>query len=155
MLDNNNWHLTCENYNYYYNRFSILCPGLHGWVGIRRVNHSGLCWSRDDVDGSSISRTMCKLFAFCSRQITTPAPHHSNFYGPDALPDTQPTASKQWRHIQPIWEGFTLPAIPARCMPWLRVCPSDCQYVTRMGVIWMITTKFSITETIPHNTRWL
>ena len=28
------------------------------------------------------------------RQITTPAPHHSSFYGPDALPATQPTASK-------------------------------------------------------------
>ena len=29
-----------------------------------------------------------------SRQITTPAPHHSVFYRPDALPATQPTASK-------------------------------------------------------------
>jgi len=28
------------------------------------------------------------------QRITTPAPHHSDFYGPDALPDTQPTASK-------------------------------------------------------------
>ena len=33
-----------------------------------------------------------------SRQITTPAPHHSVFYRPDALPATQPTASKHWRH---------------------------------------------------------
>jgi len=29
-----------------------------------------------------------------SRQITTPAPHHSVFYRPDALPVAQPTASK-------------------------------------------------------------
>jgi len=29
-----------------------------------------------------------------SRQITMPVPHHSIFYGPDALPDTQPTVSK-------------------------------------------------------------
>ena len=29
-----------------------------------------------------------------SRQTTTPAPHHSVFYRPDALPDAQPTASK-------------------------------------------------------------
>jgi len=28
------------------------------------------------------------------RQITTPAPHHSFFYRPDALPAAQPTASK-------------------------------------------------------------
>ena len=31
-----------------------------------------------------------------SRQITTPAPHHSVFYRPDALPAAQPTASKHW-----------------------------------------------------------
>ena len=29
-----------------------------------------------------------------SRQITTPAPHHSIFYRPDALPAAKPTASK-------------------------------------------------------------
>jgi len=27
-----------------------------------------------------------------------PAPHHSIFYSPDALPDAQPTASKHWRN---------------------------------------------------------
>ena len=25
-----------------------LCPGLPGWVGTRRINRSGFCWSRDD-----------------------------------------------------------------------------------------------------------
>jgi len=34
-----------------------------------------------------------------SRQITTPAPHHSVFYRPDALPAAQPTASVEWRHL--------------------------------------------------------
>jgi len=29
----------------------------------------------------------------CSRQSTTPAPHHSVFYRPDALPAAQPSAS--------------------------------------------------------------
>jgi len=29
-----------------------------------------------------------------SKQTTTPAPHHSVFYRPDALPAAQPTASK-------------------------------------------------------------
>jgi len=28
------------------------------------------------------------------RQITTPSPHHSIFYRPDALPEAQPTVSK-------------------------------------------------------------
>jgi len=36
---------------------------------------------------------MCKSAAR-SRQITTPAPHHSVFYRPDALPAAQPTWSK-------------------------------------------------------------
>jgi len=36
---------------------------------------------------------MCKS-APRSKQITTPAPHQSVFYRPDALPATQPTASK-------------------------------------------------------------
>ena len=38
--------------------------------------------------------------AICTslQKIATPAPHQSDFYGPDALPDTQPTASKHWRH---------------------------------------------------------
>ena len=33
------------------------------------------------------------------RQITTPAPHHSVFYRPDALPAAQPTASKHYARI--------------------------------------------------------
>jgi len=48
------------------------------------------------VSGSVISWAICKS-APRSRQITTPAPHRSVFYRPDALPATQPTASKHWR----------------------------------------------------------
>ena len=46
--------------------------------------------------GSGISLAICKSVP-CSRQITMPAPHHSVFYKPDALPAAQPTASKHWR----------------------------------------------------------
>jgi len=46
--------------------------------------------------GSDISWAICKS-APCSRQITTPAPHHSVFCGPDALHAAQPTVSKHWR----------------------------------------------------------
>ena len=42
---------------------------------------------------SGVSWDICTS-APCSRQITTPALHHSVFYRPDALPATQPTASK-------------------------------------------------------------
>jgi len=42
------------------------------------------------VSGTGISWAICKS-ASRSRQITTPAPHHSVFYRPDALPAAQPT----------------------------------------------------------------
>jgi len=48
------------------------------------------------VSGSGISWAICKS-APCSRQITISALHHSVFYRLDALPATQPTASKHWR----------------------------------------------------------
>ena len=51
---------------------------------------------QETVSGSGISWAVCKS-APRSRQITTPAPHHSVFYRPDALPAAQPTASKRWR----------------------------------------------------------
>jgi len=51
---------------------------------------------QETVSGSGISWAVCKS-APRSRQITTPAPHHSVFYRPDALPAAQPTASKHWR----------------------------------------------------------
>ena len=50
----------------------------------------------ETVRGIGISWAICK-FAPRSRQITTPAPHHSVFYRPDSLPAAQPTASKNWR----------------------------------------------------------
>ena len=50
------------------------------------------------MSGSGISWAICKS-APCSRQITTPAPHYSVLYRPDALPAAQPTASKHWRQL--------------------------------------------------------
>ena len=47
---------------------------------------------QETVSGSGISWAICKS-APPSRQTTTPIPHHSVFYRPDALPATQPTAS--------------------------------------------------------------
>ena len=48
------------------------------------------------MSGSGINWATCKS-ASRSRQRTMPAPHHSVFYRPDALPAAQPTASKHWR----------------------------------------------------------
>jgi len=48
---------------------------------------------QETVSGSGNSWAICKS-ALCPRQITMPAPHHSIFYRPVALPAAQPTASK-------------------------------------------------------------
>ena len=56
---------------------------------------------QETVSGSGISWAICK-FAPHSRQIAMPAPHHSVFYRPDALPAAQPTASKHWMHTMHI-----------------------------------------------------
>jgi len=47
---------------------------------------------QETMSGSGISWAICKS-APRSRQITTPAPHHSVFYMPDALPTAQQTMS--------------------------------------------------------------
>ena len=50
----------------------------------------------ETVSGSGISWAICKS-APHSKQMTTPALHHSVVYRPDALPAAQPTASRHWR----------------------------------------------------------
>jgi len=76
---------------------TALCPGLPGRASTREVKPIWILLKQETVSGSGISWTVCKS-APHSRQITTPAPHHSVFYRPDALRAAQPTASKHWRH---------------------------------------------------------
>ena len=68
------------------------------WVSLYQKGKTSqdLNEARDDgvVGCSGISWTICKQSAPHFRQITTPTPHHSVFYRPDALPDAQPTVSK-------------------------------------------------------------
>ena len=79
-----------------YTRLTALCPGLPGWAGTRKVKPIWILLKQETVSGSGISWAICKS-APRPRQITTPTPHHSVFYRPDALPAAQPTASKHWR----------------------------------------------------------
>ena len=67
------------------------------WASTGKVIPIWISLKQETVSGSGISWAICKSVP-CSRQITTPAPHHSVFYRPDALPAAQPTASKHWRH---------------------------------------------------------
>ena len=87
---------TAHTHTHTHTRLTALCPGLPGWAGTRKVKPVWILLKQETVSGSGISWAICKS-APCSRQITTPAPHHSVFYRLDALPAAQPTASKQWR----------------------------------------------------------
>ena len=69
-----------------------LFPGLPRWASTRKVKLIWILLKQETVSGSGISWTICKS-APRSRLITTPAPHHSVFYRPDALPAAKPTAS--------------------------------------------------------------
>ena len=80
-------------------RLTALCLGLPRSVGTRKVKPIWTLLEQETVSGSGISWAICKS-APRSRQTTTPAPHHSVFYTPDALPATQPTASKHWRQYK-------------------------------------------------------
>jgi len=86
-----------QTYTHTHTRLTALFPGLPRWAGTRQVKPIWILLKQETVSGSGISWAICKS-APCCRQTTTPAPHHSVFYRPDALPAAQPTASKHWRH---------------------------------------------------------
>ena len=79
-------------------RLMALCPTLPEWAGTRKLKLIWILLKQETVSGSGICWVICKS-APCSRPITTPAPHHSGFYGLDALSAAQPTASKRWSII--------------------------------------------------------
>ena len=94
-------HCTCRYYlecthTHTHTHLTALCPGLPGWDGTGKVKPIWILLEQETVSGSGISWAVCKS-APRSRQITTPAPHRSVFYRPDALPAAQPTASKHRR----------------------------------------------------------
>jgi len=63
-------------------RLTALFPGLPGWAGTRKVEPIWILLKQETVSGSG-------------RQITMPAPHHSLFYRPDALPPNQQRQSTE------------------------------------------------------------
>jgi len=73
-------------------RLTVLSSGTT-WVSRYQKGKTNLDFTEETVSGSGISWAICKS-APRTRQITTPATHHSVFYRPDALPAAQPTASK-------------------------------------------------------------
>ena len=90
-------------YIHTYIRLTALCPRLPGWAGTRKVKPIWILLEQETVSGSGISWAVCKS-APRSRQITTPAPHHSVFLQagcPSCRPTNNVTALKakntSWR----------------------------------------------------------
>jgi len=93
--------LKCHIVGNTHTRLTAVCPGLPRWAGTRKVKPIWILLKHETVSGSGISWAVCKS-APRSKQMTMPAPHHSVFYRPDALPAAQPTASKHWRQMSHI-----------------------------------------------------
>jgi len=75
-------------------RLTALCLGLPGWAGTRNLKSIWILLKQETMSGSQlVYMQVCTLL-----QTTTPAPHRSCFYRPDALPAAQPTASKHSFH---------------------------------------------------------
>ena len=72
-------------------RLTALCPGLPRWASTRKVKTIWILLKQETVSGSGVSWAICKS-APRSRQITTPAPHHSRFLQA-GCPSCRPTNS--------------------------------------------------------------
>jgi len=89
-------HTYTHTHTHTHTRLMALLPELPRWTGTRKGKPIWILLKHETVSGSGISWAMCKSPPR-SRQITTPAPHHSVFYRPGALLAAQPTVSKHWR----------------------------------------------------------
>ena len=95
-------HAHTHTHTHTHTRLTALFLGPARWAGTRKVKTIWILLKQETVSGSGISWAICKS-APCSKQTTTPAPHHSVFYRPYALPAAQPTASKHWKHWSTKW----------------------------------------------------
>jgi len=132
-----------------------------GTTQARKVKPIWILLKQETVSGSGISWDICKS-APHSRQITTPALHHSVFYRPDALPAAQPTASKHWRHTHP----FNSPLSGTTWVSWYQKGKINLDFTEatdsewqwhQMGLMQVCTSLQTDTTPAPHHsvfTAW-
>jgi len=109
---------------------------------------------QETVSGSGISWAVCKSTSH-SRQITTPAPHHSVFYRPDALLATQPTASKHWRPgLGKFKKNRQLSRIFQEMWKQCHLC-QVCNWVSEWVVTWAVTMCLGRNWTARHRNALL
>ena len=96
-------------------RLTALFPGLPGWAGTRKVKPIWILLKQETVSGSGISWAICKS-APCSRQITTPAPHHSDFLQA-GCPSCRPTNSIKALKAKSVNQSIIIIIIVKRTQP--------------------------------------
>ena len=94
-----------------------LCPGLPRWVGTRRINHSGFCWSRDDGVAVASAEPYASYLHFAPEdnhastssvrflRAGCPSWHPTNNV---KAPVTQSTISKHWTKLS-TWHNILPP----------------------------------------------
>ena len=102
------------------------------------------------MSGNGISWAICKS-APRSRQITTPAPHHSVFCRPDALPAAQPTASKHCLVKRGKMGVNSLPKTVTRQHRGCHLNPDPTAPESSMGYLYLFSTsiKYRVRQTVP------
>ena len=81
----------CLTHTHTHTRLTTIFPGLPRWAGTRKAKPIWILLKQETVSGSGVSWNICKS-APRSRQITTPAPHHSVFLQA-GCPSCRPTNS--------------------------------------------------------------
>ena len=109
-------------------RLTALCLGLSGWAGTRKVKPICILLKQleqETVTGCGISWAICKS-APCSRQITTPVPHHSIQAGcPSCHPTNSvialtTTLSYLTDEVNCAWHSWTLMTATTLCLSCFR-----------------------------------
>ena len=124
-------------------RLTALCPELPGWAGTRKVKPTWILLKQETVSGSGISWAICKC-APHSRQITTPAPHHSVFLQA-GCPSCRPTNS-----IKALKAPLKVSTPPHLILIFRDQCSSwiQCQRIEsyRMLICWFANISFKSQE---------
>ena len=132
-----------HNNHYTHTRLKPFFQDYPGEPVPERQNQSGFFTEARDSEGTYIHLYIHLYSIFWSyiqlcqsRQITMPAPHHTVFYRPDALPTAQPAASEHWRHTTTItWQLYRSACVSRQlqlrtggfcwCKVLLPACPCD------------------------------
>jgi len=129
-------HEELASYTHTHTRLTALFPGLPRWAGTRKVKPIWILLKQETVSDSGISWAVCKS-APHSRQITTPAPHHSVVTG--RMPFLPPNQQRQSN------EGNS-------CLPVTinENCTRSCNILHSNFSSWFDTLVFILWENLKH-----